>query len=82
MEQFHHSQIPSSADLNDSIYSKIQKSKAILTAVMFATEFIREEMALDNQTIYHALWVVDDYLTDVEGLCRQLGANHPLNRSE
>ncbi len=69
MEQFSHSN-PSTSyiDICDTIYSKIQKSKAILTSVMFATEFIRDDVALDNSTIYHALWAVDDYLEDIEML--------------
>lgn len=72
MEQSHHSQTSLSPNLRDSIYSKIQKSKAILTAVMFATEFIRNEMSLDNQTIYHALWAVDDYLIEISDLFDRL----------
>lgn len=62
----------SSINIKDVISSKIQQSKAILTSVMFATEFIPAEMALDSHTIYHALWAVDDYLADIELLFNQL----------
>jgi hypothetical protein len=63
---------PSFFDLKDAIHGKLQKSKAILTAIMFATEFIHEDMALDNHTVYHALWAVDDYLENIESLLEQL----------
>jgi hypothetical protein len=59
-------------NLKDTTYHNLQKSKAILTCVMFATEFIRDDMALDNQTIYHALWAVDDYLENIETMLEQL----------
>lgn len=59
-------------NLKDAIHGKIQKSKAILTSVMFATEFIRNDMALDTHTVYHALWAVDDYLENIETLLEQL----------
>lgn len=55
----------------DAIYTKIQKSKAVITPVMFATEFIRSDMKLDN-TIYDTLWAVDDHLEELDLLFRQL----------
>ncbi len=74
MEKFGHSHPPISCiDVSDAIYSKIQKSKAILTSVMFATEFIRRDMTMDNHTIYHAWWAVDDYLEDIEMLLSKRG---------
>lgn len=73
MEQLNHLNAEvSSADLNDAIYSKLQKSKAILTSVMFASEFIRSDTTvLDNHTIYHALWAVEEYLAEIENLLHQ-----------
>ena len=47
-------------DLKDALYTKIQKSKAVMTCIMFAAQFVRGEMELDNNTLYHALWAVDD----------------------
>ncbi|MFT3742168.1 MAG: hypothetical protein QM752_05795 [Gammaproteobacteria bacterium] len=58
-------------DLSDTILSHIQKSKTILTSVMFATEFLRDDMVVNQHTIYHALWAVDDYLEGIEALLNQ-----------
>ena len=65
---------PKSTNLNiqDAIYSKIQKSKAILTCAMFAAEFIRDGMELDNHTFYHVLWAIDDCLEEIDLLFEQL----------
>ena len=38
----------SSIAIKDAIFSKMQQSKAILTCVMFATEFVRDDMRLGN----------------------------------
>ena len=59
-------------DLKDALYVKIQKSKAVLTCIMFAVQFIRGEVELDNNTLYHALWAVDDYLEELGLLFEQL----------
>jgi len=76
MEQF---SIKSAAfshlEIKDAIYTKIQKSKAVITSVMFATEFIHNDMKLDNNAIYHASWVVDDYLEELDLLFRRLEKN-------
>ena len=55
----------SHADLSDTLFIKLQKSKAILTAVMFAGERI------ENDTVYGALWAVDEYLEDIEALLQR-----------
>jgi hypothetical protein len=62
----------SSIDIKDAIFSKMQQSKAIITCVMFATEFIRDDMRLGNATLYHALWAVDHYLEELGLLLEQL----------
>lgn len=51
--------------LKDQIYEKINKAKSVLTCAMFATEFVRDEVEIDNHTLYHALWVVDEYLDEL-----------------
>lgn len=73
MEQFR--KINSTAsyiDLKDAIYNKFKKSKAVLTSLMYATEFIHPDMMLDNTTVYNTLGVVDDYLEELELLFEQL----------
>ena len=55
-------------DLKDAIHSHLNKTKAILTCAMFATEFIRDDVKLDDHTLYHVLWAADDYLEDIETL--------------
>jgi hypothetical protein len=62
----------SNISVKDAIFSKMQQSKAILTCVMFAIEFVRDDMILDNSTIYNALWAVDSYLENIELLFDQL----------
>ena len=62
--------VVSHADLNDALFCKLQKSKAILTAIMFAGERI------ESNTVYGALWAVDDYLEEIEALL--LRFNHSL----
>jgi hypothetical protein len=62
----------SSINIKDAIFSKMQQSKAILTCVMFATEFIRDDMQLGNATLYNALWAVDHYLEELGLLFEQL----------
>lgn len=63
-------------DLKDQIYEKIAKAKSVLTCVMFATEFIRDDMVLDKRTLYHALWATDGYLEELEMLFNQLEEVH------
>lgn len=53
------------SDFKEQIYEKITKAKAVLTCAMFGMEFLRDDMQLDNQTLYYALWVVDDYLDEI-----------------
>ncbi len=55
-------------DLKDKIYEKITKAKAVISCIMFAVEFVRDEVEIDNHTLYHALWVVDEYLDDLKRL--------------
>lgn len=55
----------SPADFKEKIYEKLVKAKAVLTCIMFAAEFLRDDKILDNTTIYHTLWVVDEYLDDL-----------------
>jgi hypothetical protein len=61
-----------SPSIKDQTYEKINKAKSVLTCVMFATEFVRDEMVVDNNTIYHALWAVDEYLDELEKLFQQI----------
>lgn len=58
-----------SVNLKDQIHEKINKAKAVLTCIMFATEFVLDGMEIDHSTLYHALWAVDDYLGDLADLC-------------
>lgn len=59
-------------DPKDIIYQNLQKSKAILTCVMFANESLCKDASLGNTTIYHALWAVDGYLEEIESMFDQL----------
>ena len=59
-------------NIRDAIHINIQQSKAILTCIMFATEFVRPEITLDASTLYHALWSVDDHLEKLALLFQQL----------
>ena len=63
-------------DLTDAIHSRFNKTKAILTSIMFSLEFIRDDMKLDNSTIYHALWAADGYLEELEVLFQRLEELH------
>ncbi len=61
----YHSNINPNSDslyLKDQIFEKLHKAKAVLTCIMFAAEFVRGETEIDNHTLYHALWAVDEYL--------------------
>ncbi len=62
----------SSINIKDDIFSKMQQSKAILTCIMFTTAFIRDDMQLDNATLYNALCAVDHYLQELGLLFEQL----------
>lgn len=62
----------SAIDLKDAIHCRINKTKAILTCVMFSSEFVRSDMSIDNHTIYHALWAADEYLDELEKIFQQL----------
>jgi hypothetical protein len=59
-------------DLKDAIHSRISKAKAILTCVMFASEFVRDDMTMDDHAVYHALWAADDYLEELDMLFQRL----------
>ncbi len=75
MSNFPNHDSPSSVaiiNVQDLIYAKVQKSQAVLTCIMFAAQFVRGEMELDNNTLYHALWAVDDYLEELGLLFEQL----------
>lgn len=58
-------------DLKEAIYIKIQKSKAIITSTMFATELICDEIGGDNRTVFYALWAADDCLESIEKLLEE-----------
>ncbi len=60
--------------LEDQTREKITKAKSILTCVMFSTQFVRNEMELDSNTIYHALWAIDEYLDELDLLFQQLAS--------
>ncbi len=60
-----------SVELQDAICARINKSKAILTCLMFAAGY-RGSSNVDGHTIYHALWAVDQYLEEMDVLFRQL----------
>lgn len=60
------------ANLKDAIHGTLKKTKAILTCIMFSTEFIRDGLELDEHTLYHALWAADDYLDDLQLLLNRL----------
>lgn len=59
-------------EIKHTIFSKLQQSKAVLTCIMFALEFIRSDMMFENATLYNALWAVDGYLEDLTLLFEQL----------
>ena len=63
-------------DLKDAIYCRINKTKAILTCVMFAAEFLRDDMEVDNHTLYNALWIADDCLNELGVLFQRLEELH------
>jgi hypothetical protein len=55
-----------SIEIKDEMDSCINKIKAILTCTMFSTTFLKQDMALDNNTLYHALCIADDYMKNLE----------------
>lgn len=59
-------------DLKDAIYTRINKAKAILTCVMFATEALQKDPKLGLHSLYHTLWAADDCLEELEKLFQQL----------
>ena len=63
--------------LEDQTHEKIAKAKSILTCVMFSTGFVRNEMELDSNTLYHALWAIDEYLDELNLLFQQLTSVKP-----
>lgn len=68
----HPSNIPSATDtlnLRDQIHEKINKAKSVLTCIMFAAEFVSDGIGIDRNTLYHALWALDDYLEEITDLC-------------
>ena len=64
-------------NLEDQTHEKIAKAKSILTCVMFSTGFVRNEMELDNNTLYHALCAIDEYLDELNLLFQQLMSVRP-----
>jgi hypothetical protein len=68
----------SNIPIKDAIFSKMQQSKAILTCIMFAIEFVRDDMAIDNSTIYNALWAVDDCLENIGLLFERKRSANPI----
>lgn len=63
----------SRSELEDAIQNTFQKAKTILTCAMFAMNFAREEIELDQGTLYHILSAVDDYLDEMAQLFLVLG---------
>ena len=61
-----------SLDIQDAIHSTLNKVKAVLTCLMFSTEFTRDDIELDDSTLYHALWVADDLVDNVQSLLARL----------
>lgn len=57
-------------EVKDAIFSRINKTRAILTSVMFAV--IKDSSMLDNSTLYHALWAADDFIGDLDMLFKHL----------
>ena len=52
-------------DLKEAMHDVLAKAKAILTCIIFSTEFVREEVALEGQTLFSALCVADDCLDEL-----------------
>lgn len=48
---------------------------------MFATEFIRDEVEMDNHALYHTLWVVDEYLEELIELMQRIEFDRRLLKS-
>ncbi len=67
---------PDLFDLKDQIYEKITKAKSVLTCIMFAAEFLCDDIKLDNHTLYNALWAADGYLEELEVLFNRLEEAH------
>lgn len=59
-----------SVQLQDAIYARIHKSKAILTCLMFVSSHTRRGDSVDHHAIYHVLWAADQYLEELESLFR------------
>lgn len=57
-----------SLDLENAIHSTFKKSKAILNCTLFAMNFAREEMELDQETLYYVLSAVDGCLDEMATL--------------
>jgi hypothetical protein len=55
-------------DLQDEIFGRFQKIKAVLACIMFSIQLVRDDMQIANSTLYHALWSVDDQLDELERL--------------
>jgi hypothetical protein len=55
-------------DLKDAIHEVCTKSKAILTCMLFAMNFAREEMELDQGTIYHLVSTMHGYVDEMAQL--------------
>lgn len=60
-----------SIETKDEIDICIKKIKAILTCTMFSTIFLKDEMALDNDTLYSVFCIADDYMKNLELLCHK-----------
>lgn len=75
-QQSIHTPSPDIFTIKDQIHEKITKAKSVLTCIMFATEFVHNEVEIDNHTIYHALWSVDDYLEELDILFQRLERVH------
>ncbi|HVV69546.1 MAG TPA: hypothetical protein VHE99_11055 [Gammaproteobacteria bacterium] len=55
-----------SLETKDEIDICIKKIKAILTCTIFSTIFLKDGMAFDNDTLYSAFCIADDYIKNLE----------------
>lgn len=55
-------------DIKNAIDERVSKIKGVLNCLMFATEFIQGDDELDNNSVYHTLWVIDGFLDEINCL--------------
>jgi len=59
-------------NIKDAIDERFNKIKGVLNCLIFAIEFVDEENELDNNSLYHALWAIDEYLSELIVLYRNI----------